>query len=105
MADENINKVKYCLSFISSEKKLPPKLGNYSPRIDLRHSANMLCKEIMLLLYFLSYSLPRNTVEQNKQVQKMYIMDIYSVKQSQNILIKIKMKEYKIGKKRILEKS
>ena len=31
-------------------------------------------------------------------------MDIYSVKQSQNILIKIKMKEYKIGKKEYWKK-
>ena len=58
----------------------------------------MLCKEIMLLLHFLRYSLPRN-IEQNKQVQKMYVMDIYSLKQPQNIIIKVQMKEHKIGKK------
>ena len=29
-------------------------------------------------------------------------MDIYSVKQPQTITIKVKMKEHKIGKKRIL---
>ena len=34
--------------------------------------------------------------EQNKQVKE---MNIYSVKQRQNIIIKIKMKEHKIGKK------
>ena len=35
----------------------------------------------------------------------MYVMDINSVKQPQNIIIKVKMKEHEIGKKRILEKS
>ena len=50
----------------------------------------------MLLLYFLKYSLRRNILE---QVQKVYVMDIYSVKQPQNIIIKKKMKEHKIGKK------
>ena len=59
----------------------------------------MLCKEIMLLLYFLRYSFPRNILEQNKQVQKMNVMDIYSVKQTENIIIKVKMKEHKIGKR------
>ena len=63
------------------------------------HSANMLCKEIMLLLYFLRYSLPRNILEQNKQLQKMYVMEIYSAKQLQIIIIKVKMKGHKIGKK------
>ena len=58
----------------------------------------MLCKEVMLLLY-LRYYLPRNILEQNKQVQKMYVMDKYFVKQPQNIVIKVKMKEHKIGKK------
>ena len=58
----------------------------------------MLCKEVMLLLY-LRYYLPRNILEQNKQVQKMYVMDKYFVKQPQNIIIKVKMKEHKIGKK------
>ena len=53
----------------------------------------------MLLLYFLRYSLPRNILQQNKQVQKMYVMDIFSVKQLQNIIIKVKMKEQKNGKK------
>ena len=62
------------------------------------HSAKMLCKETMLLLHFLRCSLPRN-IEQNKQVQKMYVMDIYSLKQPQNIIIKVQMKEHKIGKK------
>ena len=52
----------------------------------------------MLLLY-LRYYLPRNILEQNKQVQKMYVMDKYFVKQPQNIIIKVKMKEHKIGKK------
>ena len=68
------------------------------------HSANMLCKEIMLLLYFLRYSLPRNILQQNKQVQKMYVMDIFSVKQLQNIITKVKMKEQKIGRKGYWEK-
>ena len=45
----------------------------------------------MLLLY-LRYYLPRNILEQNKQVQKMYVMDIYFVKQPQNMIIKVKMK-------------
>ena len=45
------------------------------------------------------YYLPRNILEQNKQVQKMYVMDKYFVKQPQNIIIKVKMKEHKIGKK------
>ena len=58
----------------------------------------MLCKEVTLLLY-LRYYLPRNILEQNKQVQKMYVMDKYFVKQPQNIIIKVKMKEHKIGKK------
>ena len=31
-------------------------------------------------------------------------MDIYSAKQPQNIIIKIKMKEHNLKKKRILEK-
>ena len=53
----------------------------------------------MLLLYFLRYSFPRNKLEQNKQVQKMNVMDIYSVKQTENIIIKVKMKEHKIGKR------
>ena len=66
----------------------------------------MLLKAIMLFLYFLRYSLPKHVWEQNKQVKKMYIMDIYSVKQPQNIIIKVKMKEHEIGKKEyILEKS
>ena len=52
----------------------------------------------MLLLY-LRYYLPRNILEQNKQVQKMYVMDKYFVKQPQNIIVKVKMKEHKIGKK------
>ena len=52
----------------------------------------------MLLLY-LRYYLPRNILEQNKQVQKMYVMDKHFVKQPQNIIIKVKMKEHKIGKK------
>ena len=29
----------------------------------------------------------------------MYVMDIYSLKQPQNIIIKVQMKEHKIGKK------
>ena len=33
------------------------------------------------------------------QVKKMYVIDMYSVKQPQNIIIKEKMKEHKIGKK------
>ena len=48
---------------------------------------------------YLRYYLPRNILEQNKQVQKMYVMDKYFVKQPQNIIIKVKMKEHKIGKK------
>ena len=36
----------------------------------------------------------------------MYVMDIYSVKQPQNIVIKVKMKEHEIAKKKKnLEKS
>ena len=35
----------------------------------------------------------------------MYVMDIYSVKQPQIIIIKVKMKEDKNWEKRILEKS
>ena len=35
----------------------------------------------------------------------MYVMNIYSVKQPQNFIIKVKMKEHEIGKKRIPEKS
>ena len=76
MVDDNINKVKYCLIFMFSEKKLPPKSGNELPGINLWHSANMLCKDIMLLLYFLRYSLPRNILDQNKKIQKMHVMDI-----------------------------
>ena len=57
-----------------------------------------------MLLYFLRYSFPRNISEQNKQVQKLYGMDIYSVKQPQNITIKVKMKEYKIEKKEYQKK-
>ena len=38
-------------------------------------------------------SLGPNILEQNKEVKKMYVMDIYSVKQPQNIIIKVKMKE------------
>ena len=57
-----------------------------------------------MLLYFLRYSFPRNISEQNKQVQKLYGMDIYSVKQPQNITIKVKMKEYKIEKKEYYKK-
>ena len=64
----------------------------------------MLCKEIVLLLYVLKYLLPRNILEHNKQVQRMYAMDIYSVKQSQNIILKVKMKEHKIGKKEYWKK-
>ena len=64
----------------------------------------MLCKEIMLLLHLLRYSLPRNILQQNKQVQKMYVMDIFSVKQLQNIITKAKMKEQKIGRKGYWEK-
>ena len=45
----------------------------------------MLCKEIMLLLYFLRYSLLRN-IEQNKQVQNMYAMDIYVLLNNHKIL-------------------
>ena len=37
------------------------------------------------------------TYQLNKQVKKMYVMDGYSVKQPQNIIIKIK--QYGIGKK------
>ena len=44
----------------------------------------------MLLLYFLDIHCP-NILEWNKQVKKMYLMDIYSGKQPQNI-IKVKMK-------------
>ena len=95
---------KQSLSFIFSEKKLPQKLGNESPRINVWHSANMLCKEIVLLLYFLKYLLPRNILEHNKQVKRMYVMDIYSVKQPQNIILKVKMKEHKIGKKEYCKK-
>ena len=43
-------------------------------------------------------------IEQNKQAKKMYVMDIYSVKQPQNIIIKVKMKEHKIGKKEYWKK-
>ena len=57
-----------------------------------------------MLLYFLRDSFPRNILEQNKQVQKLYVMDIYSVKQPQNITIKVKMKEYKIEKKEYQKK-
>ena len=35
----------------------------------------------------------------------MYVIEMYSVKQPQNIIMKEKMKEHKIGKKRILGKS
>ena len=34
----------------------------------------------------------------------MYVVDIYSVKQPQNIIIKVKMNEHKIGKKEYWEK-
>ena len=51
---------------------------------------------IILLEIFFA---PRNILEQNKQLQKMYVMEIYSVKQLQIIIIKVKMKGHKIGKK------
>ena len=35
----------------------------------------------------------------------MYVVDIYSVKQPQNIIIEVKMKYHKLEKKRMLEKS
>ena len=43
-------------------------------------------------------------LEHNKQVQKTYVMDIYSVKQPPNIIIEVKMKEHKIGKKEYWKK-
>ena len=58
----------------------------------------------MLLLYFLRYSLPRNILEQNKQLKKTYVTDTYSVKQPQNIIMKVKMKENNIGKKECWKK-
>ena len=46
-----------------------------------------------MLLHFLRFSLTQ-TYQQNKQVKKMYVTDIYSVKQPQNIIIKVKINEH-----------
>ena len=70
----------------------------------VKHWLIFFAREAMLLLYFLRCSLPRNMLEHNKQVQKTYVMDIYSVKQPPNIIIEVKMKEHKIGKKEYWKK-
>ena len=39
------------------------------------------------------------TYQWNKQVKKMYVMDRYSVKQPQNVIIKVRIKQHGIGRK------
>ena len=39
------------------------------------------------------------TYQWNKQVKKMYVMDRYPVKQPQNVIIKVRIKQHGIGRK------
>ena len=39
------------------------------------------------------------TYQWNKQVKKMYVMDRYPVKQPQNVIIKVRIKQHGIGGK------